>query len=100
MLTAASTSAVMYHKQSIGHAEGDLHIHDSFVLVDNLLNFPGRNVFAPTDDHVLQSAHNSAVPLFIQNSHITSVQPAGIVNNLRGVIADALDYSAVHYPLV
>lgn len=100
MFTAAPTSAIMYHKQGRGHAEADLHIHDSSVPMDNLLDFPGRNVFAPPDDHVLQPAHNSAVPLFIQDNYITSVQPACIVNHLQCAIVDALGHPAVQYPVV
>ena len=81
----------MYQKQVRGHAEADLHIHDSFVLMNDLLDFPGRNIFYPTDDHVLQPAHNSAVAHCIQDSYITSVQPACLVNHLRYATADALE---------
>lgn len=80
----------MYHKQSKGHAEADLHIHESFVLMNSLLDVPGINVFSPTDDHVRQPAHNSAAAHFIQDSYITSVQSACHANLLHCASAEAL----------
>lgn len=69
-----------YLSKIIIRHSNDLHVLNSFVSSQELLNLFGVNVLASSDDHVSHATKHSAVALLIHHRCVSSVHPSISVN--------------------
>src|SRR5215471_18523633 len=51
------------------------HLGNSGMLHEHVINFPGRNLFAPTVNDLLETARDEQVPISIQKPLIPCLEP-------------------------
>src|SRR5699024_12856996 len=81
-LTVAQNNNSMWRFSSLFMWRGNNgHFLNSWVIIQYIFDFDGRNIFSPTYDDIFFPVDNFDSSLFIHCSHITRMKPA--INNRR-----------------
>ena len=74
-----------FTKECVGHPK-HLHIGNPGMANQELLDLSREEVFAATNDHLLEATHDVDITMSIHRCQVAGVQPARTINGLGGLL--------------